>query len=81
MVELLTMHLGPDQVLVAIRLDLADTLPAGEVEEFAGTVDRELRERHPEISQVFLDPTRPDPDLARRTAVHVERLRAVAAST
>ena len=75
-VELLTMHLGPEQVLVAIRLDLADTLPGGEVERFAGTVDRELRERHPEISQVFLDPTRPDPDLARRTAVHVERLRA-----
>lgn len=75
-VELLTMHLGPDQVLVAVRLDLVDALPGGETERFAGAVDRELRELRPEISQVFLDPTRPDPDLARRTAVHVERLRA-----
>jgi cation diffusion facilitator family transporter len=75
-VELLTMHLGPEQVLVAIRLELADSLPAGEVERLAGTVDEELRSRHPEITQVFLDPTRPDPELASRTAVHVERLRA-----
>jgi cation diffusion facilitator family transporter len=75
-VELLTMHLGPDQVLVAIRLDLTDTMGSGDVERFAGTIDRELRDRHPEISQVFLDPTRPDADLARRTAVHVDRLRA-----
>jgi hypothetical protein len=63
-------------VLVAIRLELADSLPAGEVERLAGTVDEELRSRHPEITQVFLDPTRPDPELASRTAVHVERLRA-----
>lgn len=75
-VEILTMHLGPDQVLVAARLDLVDALTAGRVEQFAGAVDRELRERHPEITQVFLDPTRPDHELARRTAVHVDRLRA-----
>jgi len=60
-VELLTMHLGPDQVLVAVRLDLVDTLSGGDAERFAGVVDRHLKELRPEISQVFLDPTRSDP--------------------
>ena len=58
-----------------------DASRPAQVEEFSGRVDAELREAHSEITQVFLDATRPDPDLARRTAVHVERLRAVAAST
>ena len=74
-VELLTMHLGPEQVLLAVRVDLTNALTAGQVEHVAGSIDRELREAHPEITQVFLDPTRPDPDLTRRTAVHVDRLR------
>jgi cation diffusion facilitator family transporter len=74
-VELLTMHLGPEQVLVALRVDLADPLTAEQIERFAEDADRELRDAHPEITQVFLDPTRPDPDLQQRTAVHVQRLR------
>lgn len=79
-VELMTMHFGPEEVLVAARLDLTDTLTAAEVEEFSERADRDLRGAHPEITQVFLDATRPDPELARRTAVHVDRLRAQAAA-
>ncbi len=74
-VELLTMHLGPEEVLVAARLDLEDHLTAHEVEHFSERAELELRAAHPEIAQVFLDPTRPDADLARRTSVHIERLR------
>ena len=74
-VELLTMHLGPEEVLVAARVDLEDTLSAKEIELVSERADRELREAHEEITQVFLDPTRPDDDLARRTAVHIDRLR------
>ena len=77
-VELLTMHLGPEQVLVAARLDLADWLTADRVEAFAEQVDRELQGRHSEINQLFLDPTRPDADRAQRTATHVDRLRRIA---
>jgi cation diffusion facilitator family transporter len=79
-VELLTMHLGPAEVLVAVRLDLADSMTAREVEEFSEHADRDLRAAHPEITQVFLDATRPDPDLARRTAKHIARLREQAAA-
>jgi cation diffusion facilitator family transporter len=74
-VELLTMHLGPASVLVAARIDLTDSLTGAEVEAFSERADRELRDAHPEITQVFLDATRPDPALARRTAVHVDALR------
>ena len=79
MVELLTMHLGPEEVLVAVRLDLDDGLTGAQIEAFSNEADQDLRTAHPEITQVFLDATRPDPELAARTAVHVERLRATVA--
>jgi cation diffusion facilitator family transporter len=77
-VELQTMHLGPDEVLVAVRIDLVDDLTAAQVEEFSGRADHELRAAHPEIGQVFLDATRSNPELAHRTATHIDRLRRAA---
>ncbi|HZD67823.1 MAG TPA: cation diffusion facilitator family transporter [Actinomycetes bacterium] len=60
--ELLTMHLGPSTLLVAVRLDLQDELSAGEVEELSNQIDGELRHAVSEVSQVFLDATpRPRP--------------------
>jgi cation diffusion facilitator family transporter len=55
--ELLTMHLGPDALLVAVRLDLRDDLNARQVEELSNQIDRELRDAVPEVNQVFLDAT------------------------
>jgi cation diffusion facilitator family transporter len=60
--ELLTMHLGPNALLVAVRLDLQDDLTAAEVEELSNRIDHELRHAVAEVSQVFLDATpRPRP--------------------
>jgi cation diffusion facilitator family transporter len=73
-VELLTMHLGPETVLVAARIDLGDELTAGTVEDFSGRMDAELTAAWPEIKQVFLDPTRGDAELAARTRAHFEAL-------
>jgi cation diffusion facilitator family transporter len=61
--ELMTMQLSPDQVLVAARVDLADHLSPEELEHAADDVDRRIRERFPEVRHVFLDPT-PDHDEA-----------------
>jgi cation diffusion facilitator family transporter len=55
--ELLTMYLGPTDLLVAVRLDLRDDLNAREVEELSNRIDQELREVDPTVSQVFLDAT------------------------
>ncbi|MGZ4271556.1 MAG: cation diffusion facilitator family transporter [Solirubrobacteraceae bacterium] len=56
-VELLTMALAPDRLLVAARIDLADGLSTDEVERASSAIDRELRERVPGVWQVFLDAT------------------------
>jgi cation diffusion facilitator family transporter len=55
--ELLTMALSPDRLLVAARVDLADGLSADEIERASSAIDRELHERIPTVWQVFLDAT------------------------
>lgn len=54
--ELLTMHLGPDELLVAAKVAFADDISADEAEDIADEIDRRLRERHP-VRELFLDPT------------------------
>jgi cation diffusion facilitator family transporter len=64
LLELLTMALAPDRLLVAARIDLADGLSADEIERASSDLDRELRERIPMVWQVFLDAT-PRSEVAR----------------
>ncbi|RZS89481.1 cation diffusion facilitator family transporter [Motilibacter rhizosphaerae] len=75
-IELLTMHLGPDEVLLAARVDLEDSLPAGRIEDLSTAVETQLRERWPEVTQVFLDPTRGQGETAARTRAYIDQLRA-----
>jgi cation diffusion facilitator family transporter len=56
-VELLTMHIGTDEILLAARLDLADGLDSGAIEEVSTRIEREIEQRHPVVTQVFLDAT------------------------
>jgi cation diffusion facilitator family transporter len=56
--ELLTMALGPAALLVAARLDFVPGVDSDEVEAVADELERQLREAVPEITEVFLDPTR-----------------------
>jgi cation diffusion facilitator family transporter len=66
-VELLTMRLGPDDVLVAARVDVDDAATGEDLERVADEVDRRIRVAYPEVRHVFLDPTtarvRSTPDL------------------
>ncbi|MEV4755051.1 cation diffusion facilitator family transporter [Micromonospora sp. NPDC049559] len=55
---LLTMQLGPDDVLVAAKVDFADDASGAEIENAADEAERRLRVRYPAIRYVFLDPTR-----------------------
>jgi cation diffusion facilitator family transporter len=57
LLELLTMALAPDRLLVAARIDLADGLSADEIERASSDLDRELHERIASVWQVFLDAT------------------------
>jgi cation diffusion facilitator family transporter len=56
-VELLTMQLGPSDVLVAARVDVDDTASGGDLERVADDVENRIREAYPQVRHVFLDPT------------------------
>jgi cation diffusion facilitator family transporter len=66
LLELLTMQLGPDDLIVAARVDLTDDVSAGQAEHFADEIDRRLAERLSMTPHVFIDPTRRSPPAERR---------------
>lgn len=55
--ELLTMRLGPGEVLVAARVDVATDVNGDDLEVMADEVDAAVRASYPEVKHVFLDPT------------------------
>jgi cation diffusion facilitator family transporter len=59
-VELRTMHLGPESVIVAAEVAFSDDIGAGRVEDIAGEIDRRLRDKLSVTPHVFLDPTQTD---------------------
>ncbi|MEJ3750418.1 cation diffusion facilitator family transporter [Actinomycetes bacterium KLBMP 9797] len=59
---LLTMQLGPTEVLVAAKVDFADEATGADIEAAADEAERRLAARYAGIRYVFLDPThRPSP--------------------
>ena len=56
-VEVRTMLIGPNAVLVAARLDMDDDLGAAAVEDSTDRISAELEDRHPEVVEVYLDVT------------------------
>ena len=57
LVELLTMAIGPNSILVAARIDLASEIDSDRVEEVCDEIDEALREAVPDVRNVFLDAT------------------------
>jgi cation diffusion facilitator family transporter len=55
-----TMHLGPNDVLAAVRLDFDDGVTAARVEHIIADLERSIRERYPDIRQLFLAPAATD---------------------
>lgn len=51
----LTMHFGPEQILVALDVEFRDTLSAEEVEEAIDRLEETIRARHPRIKHIFLE--------------------------
>ena len=49
-----TMHLGPQDVLLTVRMDFEDSVSAARVEHIVGDLERAIRARFPEIRQLFL---------------------------
>ena len=55
--DLRTMHLGPESILVAVRVDFADTASSDQIEHVSSHIEDELRAEVPGVTQVFLDAT------------------------
>ncbi|HEY1095975.1 MAG TPA: cation transporter dimerization domain-containing protein, partial [Alphaproteobacteria bacterium] len=53
--EVLTMHFGPHDVLVALSLDFDDQLPAAQVEQAVTNIQRRIRATHPEATRIFVE--------------------------
>ncbi|NBE83952.1 cation diffusion facilitator family transporter [Micromonospora rubida] len=69
---LLTMQLGPDDMLVAAKVDFRDEATGADIEAAADEAERRLIERYPEIGYVFLDPTPSRPEARHRRARHTQ---------
>lgn len=63
--EMLTMVLGPNSLLVAARVDFAAGLQDEQVESASEEIDRQLREVVPDVTEVFLDATTTPPERSR----------------
>jgi cation diffusion facilitator family transporter len=55
--ELLTLQLGPDDILVAAKIDFPDQVSGADIEAVADEAERRLTARNPAVRFVFLDPT------------------------
>jgi len=56
-VELVTMVLAPEQLLVAVHFDVADDVSGDGFERVTGEIEAELRRELPSVAHVFLDPS------------------------
>jgi cation diffusion facilitator family transporter len=60
LVQLQTMRLGPDHLIVAAQVALASDISADEAEDLADSIDARLADRLPAVPHVFIDPTQRD---------------------
>lgn len=53
--ELLTMHMGPDFILVTMKVDFKDDLTTGELEQNIASIDLQIKQTCPEVKRVFIE--------------------------
>jgi cation diffusion facilitator family transporter len=54
----LTMHLGPDQVLLALDAEFEPQVPAGEVQGAVNRIEAAIRARFPEVKRIYIEARR-----------------------
>ncbi len=53
--EILTMHMGPEDVLLNISLDFHDSISAGDVEGTISQLEKNIKKHYPQIARVFIE--------------------------
>jgi cation diffusion facilitator family transporter len=59
--EVLTLHMGPDFILVTISVDFRNDTPAGDVEKSIARLDSSIKRALPAVKRVFVEPERRGP--------------------
>jgi divalent metal cation (Fe/Co/Zn/Cd) transporter len=54
--NLLTVHLAPQQIVVAFDLEFNDWLSVSDIERTVRTLEARIKEKHPEVVAVFVKP-------------------------
>jgi hypothetical protein len=57
-VEVLSLHFGPQDILVGVTIDFDDNLPGGAVEQAAQELSDRVQADQPNITRLFLRPAR-----------------------
>jgi cation diffusion facilitator family transporter len=66
-VDLVTMMVGTDRILVGARVDFGDEYSSAQLEEACVRIDGLLRDRYPGLDEIFIQPVpREDPELRSR---------------
>jgi cation diffusion facilitator family transporter len=53
--QVLTMHMGPDFILVTISVDFVDRIPSEEVEADIASIKQAIQQKYPQVKQVFIE--------------------------
>lgn len=53
--EILTMHLGPEDILLNISIDFHDNISAGSVERTISRLEKQIKENYPEVARIFIE--------------------------
>lgn len=53
--EVLTLHMGPEFVLVTISIEFADTLTADAIEALISRIDRDIKRHYPRVQRVYIE--------------------------
>jgi divalent metal cation (Fe/Co/Zn/Cd) transporter len=53
--EVLTMHMGPDYILVNISVDFIDDAVSEEIEKAVSKLDKEIKQKYANVKRVFIE--------------------------
>ena len=53
--EILTMHMGPDFILLNLSVDFKDTVSARDLEKAIAGLDQAIKQKHPRIKRIFVE--------------------------
>ena len=53
--EILTMHMGPQYILVNLSVDFTETLAIGDAEKTIAAIDGSIKENYPRVKRIFIE--------------------------